>query len=109
MWPLKSWTRRRIISMTPLHKLFDVVYGSKLDLNKMSLLPTSRGGVHFVGRSSANHGVSASIAPLDGIEPYEAGLITVALGGDQTAVVIRTRRTFLYRSERGYLGSEDHD
>jgi hypothetical protein len=67
--------------MTPLHELFDVVYGSKLDLNKMSLLPILRGGVHFVGRSSEKHGVSASIAPLDGIEPYEAGLITVALGG----------------------------
>lgn len=67
--------------MTPLHELFDVFYGNKLDLNKMRLLPISSGGIHFVGRSSENRGVSAAVAPLDGVEPYEAGLITVALGG----------------------------
>ena len=67
--------------MTPLHELFEVFYGSKLDLNKMRLLPLSSGGVHFVGRSSENHGVSAAVAPLEDVEPYEAGLITVALGG----------------------------
>jgi hypothetical protein len=67
--------------MTPLHELFEVFYGNKLDLNKMQLLPLSSGGVHFVGRSSENHGVSAAVAPLEGIEPYEASLITVALGG----------------------------
>lgn len=67
--------------MTPLRELFEVFYGNKLDLNKMRLLPLSDGGVHFVGRSSENHGVSAAVAPLEGIEPYEAGLITVALGG----------------------------
>src|SRR6267142_2501932 len=68
-------------AMTPLNELFDVFYGHKLDLNKMRLLPISSGGVRFVGRSSENLGVSATIAPLEGIEPYEAGLITVALGG----------------------------
>lgn len=67
--------------MKKLNELFDVFYGNKLDLNKMSLLPVSRGGIHFVGRSSKNHGVSAAVAPLQGVEPYEEGLLTVALGG----------------------------
>jgi Type I restriction modification DNA specificity domain len=67
--------------MTLLHELFDVVYGNKLDLNKMRLLPVAEGGVHFVGRSSENHGVSATVAPLKAVEPFESGLITVALGG----------------------------
>jgi hypothetical protein len=69
--------------MTPLHELFEVSYGNKLDLNKMRLLSLSSGGVHFVGRSSENHGVSAAVALLKDIEPYEAGLITVALGGSK--------------------------
>lgn len=67
--------------MTRLHDLFDVSYGNKFDLNKMRRCSVSRGGVHFVGRSSQNHGVSASVALLRSIVPYEAGLITVALGG----------------------------
>jgi hypothetical protein len=67
--------------MKPLRELFDVSYGNKLDLNKMSPLPVSSGGVHFVGRSSENHGVSATVAPLKSVGPYEGGLLTVALGG----------------------------
>jgi hypothetical protein len=71
----------RALSMTPLNELFDVFYGHKLDLNKMRLLPISKGGIRFVGRSSENLGVTAAVAPLKSVEPYEAGLITVALGG----------------------------
>lgn len=67
--------------MRPLNELFDVSYGHKLDLNKMRPLPLSNGGVRFVGRSSENLGVTATVAPIKGTEPYEAGLITVALGG----------------------------
>ena len=67
--------------MIPLHRLFDISYGNQFDLNKMLLLPVSDGGIPFVGRSSENHGVSASVAPFGEVTPYEAGLITVALGG----------------------------
>lgn len=67
--------------MKKLNEIFDVAYGSKLDLNKMIYLKTSDGGVNFVGRSSKNHGVSAIVAPLPEVMPYETGLITVALGG----------------------------
>jgi hypothetical protein len=67
--------------MKKLNEIFDVAYGSKLDLNKMVYLETSAGGINFVGRSSKNHGVSAIVAPLPEVMPYEAGLITVALGG----------------------------
>lgn len=67
--------------MKKLNELFDVAYGNKLDLNKMTLLSKVNGGVNFVGRSSQNHGVSATVSPLEGIKPCDAGLITVALGG----------------------------
>lgn len=65
----------------PLSEYFDVAYGNKFDLNKMSALAIADGGVNFVGRSSENHGVSATVKPMKGIVPYPAGLITVALGG----------------------------
>ncbi len=67
--------------MKKLNDLFHVSYGTKLDLNKMTILPKSKGGINFVGRSSQNHGVSGTVAPIDNVPPYEAGLITVALGG----------------------------
>lgn len=69
--------------MKPLNELFDVTYGNKFDLNKLTPLPLNRGGINFVGRSSQNHGVSGSVSPLSNIPPYEAGLITVALGGSK--------------------------
>lgn len=67
--------------MMKLNELFDVHYGNKFDLNKMKLLSATEGGVSFVGRSEKNHGVSATVAPIGGVTPYPAGLITVALGG----------------------------
>lgn len=67
--------------MPKLSDLFDVVYGNKLDLNKMSPLSREEGGVNFVGRSGRNNGISATVAPLPSVKPYEGGLITVALGG----------------------------
>lgn len=67
--------------MKKLNEIFDVTYGNKFDLNKMNHLPLSAGGVNFVGRSSQNHGVSGTVVPMSDVPPYEAGLITVALGG----------------------------
>jgi hypothetical protein len=61
-----------------LDSLFEVTYGSKFDLNKMT---RSSEGVNFVGRSSKNLGVTATISSVNGVTPYPAGLITVALGG----------------------------
>lgn len=64
-----------------LIELFDVTYGNKLDFNKMKIASKISDAINFVGRSSENHGVVARVAPIDGIMPFEAGLITVALGG----------------------------
>ena len=67
--------------MKKLSDLFDVRHGSKLDLNKQSLLSLADGGVNFVGRSSEKQGVSATIAPVPDVVPFAEGVITVALGG----------------------------
>jgi hypothetical protein len=69
------------MSEMKLSDIFSVSYGNKFDLNKMSPLPKKRGGINFVGRSSENHGVSATIQEVNGIAPFPAGMITVALGG----------------------------
>lgn len=61
--------------------LFDVRYGHKLDLNKMTPRSREKGGISFVGRSSINNRISATVAPLGTINPTDAGAITVALGG----------------------------
>lgn len=65
----------------PLNRMFDVEYGNKFDLNKMELLSKAAGGINFVNRSSRNCGVSATVAPVAGTPPYDAGNITVSLGG----------------------------
>ena len=65
-----------------LKEKFDISYGSKLDLNKLIELDKYDGdGVNFVNRSRENLGISAKIKKLINIEPFEKGLITVALGG----------------------------
>ncbi|MDA2092232.1 restriction endonuclease subunit S [Bacillus cereus] len=67
--------------MPKLSDLFEITYGNKLDFNKMTVVEEGEEGVHFVGRSSQNHGVTATVKLLKGIKPYEEGLITVSLGG----------------------------
>ena len=63
-----------------LSKLFAFSHGSKLDLNKMKILDSNK-GVNFVGRTARNLGVVAKVEKQDDLEPYQAGSITVALGG----------------------------
>jgi len=71
--------------MVKLSKLFAVNSGNKLDMNKMSA-----GHVNFVGRSGFNQGITGKVSPIDGITPYPAGLITVALGGTVLSSFLQT-------------------
>ena len=61
-----------------IRKLFEVEYGNQLDKNKMTESPI---GIHFVSRSSFNLGVDGRVEPIPGVDPYDAGSITVTLGG----------------------------
>lgn len=58
--------------------LFDIDSGSKLDKVKMK---TDHPAVNFVGRSSANNGVTDRVNLIEDIKPYSAGYLTLALGG----------------------------
>ena len=62
-----------------LYDLFTIDSGNKFDRSKMTVgAPT----VNFVGRSSENNGVTAYVDEIEGVEPYKAGYLTVALGGE---------------------------
>lgn len=64
--------------MIKVGELFDVNYGNSLELNRLTI---DSNGVNFVSRTAKNNGVSAKVSKLTDIEPIEAGVITVALGG----------------------------
>jgi len=71
--------------MIKLKDLFDISYGTKLDLNKMKILndsdPGYKLGMNFVSRTSRNQGIVAKVKPKRGITPSPKGSITVSLGG----------------------------
>jgi hypothetical protein len=75
--------------MKKLSDLFHVSYGNKLDKNKMS-----EGTVNFIGRSEYNNGVTAKVAEIPDITPYESGLITVALGGSVLSSFLQSAKFY---------------
>lgn len=77
--------------MVELQKIFDVSYGSKLDLNKMNLMNPS---IDFVGRSGKNNGITARVDEIDNFEPYRAGLLTVALGGSVLSTFLQNNKFY---------------
>lgn len=62
-----------------LSRLFEIDYGNKFDLCALDVV--DKGGVALVSRTERNNGVSARVAEVEGVPPYSAGKITVALGG----------------------------
>jgi len=68
--------------MTPLSKLFDIRYGHSLELNRLTLLNPTLGGIPFVSRKMGDNGISAYIAPIPNLNPSPAGVLTCALGGN---------------------------
>lgn len=82
-------------SLIELNRLFDVVHGSKLDLNKMKRCgkPTDD-AIAFVGRSGEENGIVAFVERIKDVEPYDSGLITVALGGAALSSFVQPRRFY---------------
>ncbi|MBA6222614.1 restriction endonuclease subunit S [Colwellia sp. MB02u-18] len=67
--------------MKKLNEIFEIKHGNKFDLNKMKKVTNKNNSVSFVSRTAKNNGVSSSVAYVGDILPFEAGNITVALGG----------------------------
>lgn len=70
-----------IVSMNtvPLNTIFDVVYGSQLDLNKLEI--DLEHGMNFISRSRENLGVQTKIKNIAYKPLFKKGSITVTLGG----------------------------
>lgn len=63
-------------------EIFDIVYGNKFDLNKMTIIDSKEeNAVAFVSRTARNLGVLNFVEEIPKIKPYPIGCITVALGG----------------------------
>lgn len=61
-----------------LKDIVKINYGNKLDLQKMT---QDNPQINFISRSGLNNGLAAIVDKLNNIKPYEAGCLTVALGG----------------------------
>lgn len=71
----KNWKRFHLYD----DLLFFIDSGNKFDKSKMSMLnPT----INLVSRSNNNNGISCAVDEISDIEPYEAGNMTLALGGE---------------------------
>jgi len=75
--------------MKRLSDIFDIKYGNQFDFSKMQGLEESLHGINFVVRSSKNNGIIAKVDSFNDIEPFESGLITVALGGSALASFVQ--------------------
>lgn len=67
------------MNYSKLSDIFNISYGTKLDMNKMSSTENSK--IAFVSRSSKNNGVVAYVDSYNNLPPLPSGLITVTLGG----------------------------
>ena len=70
-----KWSRFHLYD----ENLFSIDMGTKLDKVKMT---SNNPSVNFVGRANANNGVTDYIDKIEGLEPYEAGCLTISLGGE---------------------------
>ena len=61
--------------------------GNKFDKNKMA---RDNASVNFVSRTGFNNGISDFVDIVDGVEPYPAGAITLALGGSVGSTFVQT-------------------
>lgn len=82
------------IKLSPLGALFVIEHGNKLDLNKQAQRSASDDSVAFVGRSGEDNGIVAFVNVVEGLQPYRAGLITVALGGAALSSFVQPRRFY---------------
>ena len=69
------------IGLVSLNSLFEISHGNKFDFNKMTESLIGEQTIAFIGRSGERNGLVGFVERVRDIEPYEHGLITVALGG----------------------------
>lgn len=80
------------MKLVPVAELFNVSYGTSLELNTLEQNPV---GVPFVSRTSNNNGISALVVPPKDVELLPAGTLTVALSGNGVMSTFLQERPYL--------------
>lgn len=75
-----DWIEFRLIDVA------DVEMGNGFDFGKMR---PNGDGVLFIGRTGVSNGCMGLVEEVESVEPYEAGLMTVALGGSIGATFVQ--------------------
>jgi len=81
---------KQAVKHTKLHCLFDIEHGNKFDLNKMEQCAPTDEAIAFIGRSGDENGIVAFVK-RNKTQPYDSGLITVALGGSALSSFVQPR------------------
>ena len=71
-----------------INTIFDISYGNKLDMCQMT---QSEDGIPFVTRTATNNGVGGVVESIDGVLPYPAGSLSIALGGSIGSTFLQTK------------------
>lgn len=75
-----------------LKDIFDISYGNSFELINLSSCDKNvNNAIAFVSRSSSNNGVDDYVERIIDVEPFQAGDITVALGGSVLSTFIQPR------------------
>ncbi len=76
----KTYKKQDITSWENFHlyDIFNIDSGTKLDKAKMD---TTGDEICFVGRSGVNNGITQKVKRIEEIVPYNAGNLTLSLGG----------------------------
>lgn len=98
-----SLATKKVQSYVPVQDVFEVKYGHSLELNRLQLLPKSEGGVPFVSRVMGNNGISAYVAPIDGLPPIPGGVLSCALGGNGVLSTFLQENPFYSGRDSAYL------
>ncbi len=72
---IHSWKRFHLYD----EGLFDIDMGTKLDRVKMTQIKPE---ISFVGRANTNNGITGRVDRIADVQPYEAGNLTLSLGGE---------------------------
>ncbi len=75
-----------------LSDLFAVTNGNKFDYNKMT--KSEKMDIAFVSRSASNNGVKGWVESVNGVDPYPANCITVALGGSIGSTFVQPKQFY---------------
>ena len=71
-----------------INEIFDISYGNKLDMCQMT---PNEDGIPFVTRTATNNGVGGIVEPIDGVVPYPAESLSIALGGSIGSTFLQTK------------------